>query len=233
MSDCEIEFHTYKNLDGVIPKPKPASHFFPKWYKDMPLQIDPNDPFTATMKRCVPVRDAMTMGYIIPLWAEVQIRTMVEDIQYMSNPAFGRSIITTHGTAQVQGCPAAERSEFGYMPLKFENPWIIKTPPGWSCMFISPIGHFEERFSLLTAVVDTDTYYNHVNMPFIWNQPGIHTLPKGEPIAQVIPFKREDWESSVSFGLIDEVEQSKAATNLGSYLQEAYKTEYWSGKKYT
>lgn len=233
MSECEIEFQTYENLDGIIPKPKPANHFFPKWYKNMPAQFDPDDPMSGTMKRCVPVRDAIGMGYIIPLWAEVNIKTMVDDIQYTWNPGFGRSVISTHGANQVKGCPAAENSEFGYMPLKFENPWIIKTPPGWSCMFISPIGHFEERFSLLTAVVDTDNYYNHVNLPFIWNEPGSYTLKKGEPIVQVIPFKREEWNSSIGYGLIDENAQAKSATNLGTHMKDAYKTEYWTGKKYT
>lgn len=227
-----IEFHTYKHLDGIIPRPVPMNHQWPEWYKRMPTQMDPDDPKSATMKRCVPVRDAMSLGYMLPMWAEVQLIGLDEDISYASNEEFGQPIISVHSPDQVKGCLLADRERYGHMPLKFNNPWIIKTEPGWSCLFTSPIGHFEDRIEILTAVVDTDKYYNHINFPFILKKSGRVSIKKGEPLVQVVPFKREDWESSCEFDLVDEDAQRKAATNLGTHMSNAYKKEYWVRKNY-
>ena len=60
----------------------------------------------------------------------------------------------------------------------------------------------EKRFKVLDGVVDTDTYYNNINFPFIWTGgSGEFVIPKGTPLVQVIPFRRESSEFSV--GAID------------------------------
>jgi hypothetical protein len=42
-------------------------------------------------------------------------------------------------------------------------------------------------------LVDTDNYKSPVNFPFVAIAPdGVHTLEKGTPLVQVIPFKRAD-----------------------------------------
>ena len=82
---------------------------------------------------------------------------------------------------------------------KFSNPWIIETPKGYSCFIISPV-HRELPFEILPAVVDTDSYGGTVDFPFYLKDPNWEGLiPSGTPIAQVIPFKREDWKMSVIF----------------------------------
>ena len=53
---------------------------------------------------------------------------------------------------------------------KFINKWLIKTPPGYSCLFVKPLNHFETRFEIISGVVDTDTYINTINFPFLLHQ---------------------------------------------------------------
>lgn len=53
---------------------------------------------------------------------------------------------------------------------KFTNKWLIKTPPGYSCLFIKPMNRLEPRFDIIPGVVDTDTYVNVINFPFILNK---------------------------------------------------------------
>ena len=53
---------------------------------------------------------------------------------------------------------------------KFGNKWLIKTPPGYSCLFIHPMNRVENRFKLIEGIVDTDTYVNTINFPFILNK---------------------------------------------------------------
>jgi len=77
---------------------------------------------------------------------------------------------------------------------KFINKWLIKTPPGYSCLFIKPMNRVETRFDIIAGIVDTDDYVNTINFPFILNKKDEQFLiKKGEPMVQVIPFKRNSW----------------------------------------
>ena len=84
---------------------------------------------------------------------------------------------------------------------KFLNPWKIKTPPGYSCLFLPPLNNADERFSIIPAIVDTDTFEMHINFPFIVNGdkfPVLDTqLKKGSPYVQVLPFKRDSWKMKI------------------------------------
>jgi len=77
------------------------------------------------------------------------------------------------------------------------NPWVIKTPPGYSCLFVSPLNNTDDRFSIISGIVETDTYEGEINFPIVFNgdkYPVLNTtLLKGTPYVQVIPFKRDNW----------------------------------------
>jgi hypothetical protein len=111
------------------------------------------------------------------------------------------------------------------------NHWAIKTPKGYSTMFIQPM-HRESPFTILPGIVDTDTYTAPINFPFIINDLKFEGLiPKGTPIAQVIPFKRDSW--SIKFGgekEIKELEQVKE--NLATKFFDKYKSMFRSNKEY-
>ena len=101
---------------------------------------------------------------------------------------------------QVEGSPMLEKNK--NLPLhKFVNPWIIETPPGYSCLFTAPFNNRDDRFEIVTGIVDTDTYNLPVHFPFVVNTDKYNELntiiKKGTIIAQVIPFKRDAWQMSV------------------------------------
>jgi hypothetical protein len=52
---------------------------------------------------------------------------------------------------------------------KIINPWKIKTPKGYSCLFVSPLNNSDDRFSIISGIVDTDTFPNEINFPIIIN----------------------------------------------------------------
>ena len=109
------------------------------------------------------------------------------------------------------------------------NPWAIKTPKGYSTLFTQPM-HRESVFTILPGVVDTDTYTAPVNFPMVINDPNFEGLiPKGSPIVQVIPFKRDKWESTFS----KDVESvNKVSAYLNSQFFDRYKRMFWSRKEY-
>ena len=79
--------------------------------------------------------------------------------------------------------------------MKFHNPWAIRTPPGWSCLVTAPLNRTNDVVQILAGVVDTDRYQAPVNFPFVTIAgDGVHTLEKGTPLVQVIPFQRTELE---------------------------------------
>lgn len=193
-NDNVIEFSCHPDAFGAIPEPKPASKFLPEWYKRVKPHAGRENKTKfpiRTVKKCMPVLDAMNLGYIIPLPVDLQVITN-HDLSLIKiegrNPDM-QPQVEFHQWCQV----ASEKWPiFKQDPIKFRNPWMIKTKPGYSCYFTSPINHFNEDFELIGGVVDTDKYTSTVNFPAVWKTPNFDDiLPAGMPLVQVIPFKRD------------------------------------------
>lgn len=180
---------------------------------------------TETIKKCIPVFDAMTSGYIIQTVCDIAIEIKDGEPNYipsMRDPDL--EIISGHSRKQAHLHPIA--NEFNFP--KFKNFWSIKTPKGYSCLFIPPMHNPNPYFTALPGIVDTDTFQGCVNFPFILNNPTKNLIiPAGTPIVQVIPFKRDEWQSSY--------EQDRDINNIWfnkviSSFFGAYKNKYWTRK---
>lgn len=213
-------------------KPQPASKFIPEWYKDMPSYFnkDTNEksdtpiPNGITIKKCMPVFDSITSGYIIPTPVDLFVST-VNDAPWYEWPSHG--FIDFHPIMQAPDHP--QKNNFPYP--KFINPWAIQTPPGYSCLFVSPF-HRDLPFTIMPGIVDTDNYNNPVNFPFILNDTKFNGLiPAGTPMAQVIPFKRDSW--SMAFGNQKDLKKiNDFQQTFRSHFFNNYKNGQRSTKKY-
>jgi hypothetical protein len=223
---------TFTNISDFkdIEQPLPASSFIPDWYKNMTSYITGekkpvgDTPTNATIKRCMPVFDAITAGYIITLPADVYV-SVKDGQQLFEWPSL--DLIEFHSTSQATTHPA--RNQYAYP--KWKNHWAIKTPKGYSTLFIQPM-HRESVFSILPGVVDTDEYTAPVNFPFVINDPEFEGyIYKGTPIAQVIPFKRDTWEMQI--GGEKELEEQKNVTRKNNTkFFDKYKTMFRAKKEY-
>lgn len=224
-----ITFTNTSGFDG-LEQPQPASKFIPDWYKNMESYIGgekkPNGDGTtrATIKRCMPVFDAINAGYIITSPADIYVR-IKDGQQFFEWSTLG--LINFHPVSQAPEHPVKNRHAYP----KWMNYWAIRTPKGYSTMFVQPM-HRESVFTILPGVVDTDEYYAAVNFPFVINDPEFEGLiPKGTPIAQVIPFKRESW--TMQFGGDKErKEQAKITATLDTKFFDRYKTMFRKNKEY-
>ncbi len=224
-----IVFTNTSNLIDLA-EPQPASKLIPNWYKDMATHIggdkkpDGSGKSKATIKRCMPVFDAITAGYIITLPTDVYV-SLKDGEQFFQWANFG--LVSFHAVEQAPTHP--EKKPHPYP--KWINYWAIKTPKGYSTMFVQPM-HRESVFTILPGVVDTDDYCAPINFPFVINDPNFEGLiPKGTPIAQVIPFKRDAW--SMQFGGEKEIkEQAKIVERLSSKFFDRYKTMFRKNKEY-
>ncbi len=210
----------------VWPHPKPASRFIPDEYKKL-KRFTNNNLHSPTVKTCVPFLDSLTMGYIIPF-----------DQDYLVDPVENDFAVTPANREQWDfgyhhqtQLPKEWQKTTGENAGKFMNKWLIKTPPGYSCLFVKPMNRVENRFDIIPAVVDTDTYINVINFPFILQKRNEQfLLKKGEPMVQVIPFKRESWKMWSGFYL--EKAHLKVESMLRSEWVDRYKKMFWSKKTF-
>lgn len=241
-------------------KPIPASKSIPDWYKDLDSYVfkdkvpDGNGMTTGTIKRCMPVFDAIVGGYIIPTYVDVfisQREVFYADKEHFEStgetvekpeeekkdlpvtqpwyewPSYGP--ISFHPIEQAPNHPNRNNHQGNYP--KWKNPWSIKTPPGYSVLLVQPM-HRESIFSILPGVVDTDTYTAPVNFPFVLNDVSFKGLiPAGTPMAQVIPFKRDEW--NMKFGEFKDLqEQGNVTVKLRTRFFDSYKSQFRQVKDY-
>lgn len=213
-------------------KPVPASKVIPKWYKETDSYTDKPMRYTtmgisSTIKKCMPVFDVMSSGYIITLPCDVHV-----GLDALGLPSFTWTIeynlVTDHDLSQVYLLPFPQ--EMHTKVFKWSNPWIVRTPKGWSTMFVAPNYSDDSPFKILPAIVDTDGFELSVQFPFLLRKGFEGVIKAGTPIAQVIPFKRASWEASYSTlatGL-----SFKNLQKHSRFFSNRYKRTFWNRKDY-
>ena len=257
---------TFTDTMGVPEEygPKPATASVPDWYKDLESYLsgakkpDGQGGTPASIKRCMPVFDAIVGGYILYTYADVYVSQ--KDITYMDGkhkeetgedrtfteeervekglkktapfyewPSYGP--IQFHPVSQAPTHPQRGDLRDSMSYPKWINPWSIQTPKGYSVLFTQPM-HRESVFTIMDGIVDTDTYNAPVNFPFVlndWNYEGM--IPAGTPMAQVIPFKRENWQMEMG-KQEDYIKQQKTTNHLRTAFFDSYKNKFRAPKEY-
>ena len=208
--------------------PKPATKFIPEWYKATSNRIGKKNPDSnPTIKKCIPVFDAITAGYVLVTPFDVWIKQVEGEPQYQT-ARNSEGMIQFHPVMQASKHPISNGLQFP----KWINPWAIKTPKGYSTLFVPPMHNPNPWFQIAEGIVDTDTYFAPVNFPFVLKDPSYEGLiPAGTPMAQVIPFKRESW--NMTMGTEEDVEkQNKITLYLSSQFFDRYKRMFWARKEY-
>lgn len=231
-----IKFHLVQDFPNeMFLPPVSAKKLIPDWFKKIP----PHNEDDMTVKKCVPFLDAMSVGYTILNHIDIVIWQTTDGevkIQWLNDEHKEHMMrwppIETHPQRQIPGSPME-----GHTILKFMSPWIIETPPEYSLLFLPPINRLEIPIVPLVGLVDSDTYQNNVNIPFIHTmlEPDEkrHHIPKGTPICQVVPIKREKWSAEYSF--LDEKElnkQKKLRKTIQKDRQDWYKNYAHVKKNY-
>ena len=193
-----LTFRCAPALESILPRPIPAVLGLPVWFKAMP-QMAFNSTMgeeTLTVKKCPPFIDAMTYGFLIPLAFDIEIHdgefSWNFDVPKGFISEFSHSPIDFHNSSQVAGTPFFDDDRF---VIKFNCFWTIEAPPGYSVLFTHPANRTDLPFTTLTGLVDCDTFHDSpLNFPARWHEPNFNgVLPKGTPVAQCLPVKRESW----------------------------------------
>jgi len=165
-----------------------------------------------TIKACPAVIDSYTAknSFIIPNWAAFMWRVQAATDE---NPA---------PTIELQGSDMAWHWETGVHPVeqmgatrekppakwaasnpvphlpavKLVSPWMIKTPPGTSTIFLHPFFDYTLPFKVLPGIVHTDVW-SEINFPVIWDAVDFDGwLKQGVPMIQMFVFRREEFSKA-------------------------------------
>jgi hypothetical protein len=247
MFSKEIKFIASKEfIDCTDIKPEPSKLNIPSWYKELDHSIKEK-----TIKGCMPFLDTLTAGYIIRMPVDYYIRHNLKkegsrytegftELNDYNNVLIRNTNINRKDTLEAHSikqlgkkCPFVNKNKD--LPFhKLLNPWIIKTPPGYSCLFLPPMNNSDDRFSIIPGIVDTDTFPSQINFPIIINgdkYPLLETTIKlGTPIVQVIPFKREEWKMLIETE--SSIDRDKRNFIQRLKLFNVYKNKWWSKKSW-
>lgn len=235
-----IEFYPRDDLaEKYLDFPKPSRLLIPDWYKNMSLFLHDEKKYkigpdlsapNTTVKGCTPFLESLMLGYEIQLSSDVEVTNNIQNGQYDFKwmiPTF--ELVSAHHPDQF---PGLEKNDFyENFVMKWNNEFIIKTPPGYSTLFFHPLNRADLPFYSFSGVVETDSYFLPINFPFLTKKiQGSTIIEKGTPIIQFFPFKRDDWNSKKLKNQSDLVD--KNFFNLKSKIVRSYKNRNWKKKTF-
>ena len=226
----KLEFgsaHEYLNI------PRPARNYIPEWYKKAEKfigkkpSLDKNSPLgQITIKACTPFLESYTTGYMIELWQDLEVKQNSDGtwLHWRVLP----DVASSRDTTVHQGLP--NPSGHSSQAFAWKMPFCFKTPKGYSLLITHPLNHFDLPFTTLSGIVDADEGINEGNLPVFFSNTFEGIIPAGTPIAQIIPFKRDDWQVKRNQEL---VEMGKKNEWLSLRVVAGfYKSTMWKKKNY-
>ena len=227
MSESPLVF---KSINSFLP----AKKYIPEWYKQSPMWVDQNGnsqkmghSSKKSIKTCMPFLDSLTSGYILETWCDIHVsKSLLNNIELK------------WGTKLIEPLEFRGSSTSNLMPVPlgcnpdhfvWKVPFGIRTPPGYSVLWTHPLNRFDLPFVTLSGIMDTDQGNHGGNLPVFFSDNFEGIIPVGTPIAQIIPFKRDSWDSKV---VEDELEYKRLEYEVSKYFIGGYKKLRWKKKKF-
>ena len=224
--------------------PKPTIKTIPDWYRKADrFAIDPRTQKAwempdgsgkiPTWKACPAIFDIMGTGYVY--------RTPC-DVEFFEDE---------HGEIQCKVLDELNKDFVGDRPpmAQFESPlgyhskhfawwadWAVEVPEGYSVLYTQPFNRFELPFLTTSGIIDNDHVHLPGTMPFFVAKGFTGIIPAGTPYAQMLPFKREDWDSEVDVSIQYEDMARKNQENSDKYRKPdggIYQREVWERRTYS
>ena len=238
-----LEHCLYFEDQELSPMIQPIKNFVPDWYKKSAryvkrdeisgkvYKISPNEidslPVSPGLKYCVPFLESLLVGYALPLPFEIMVK------QTENGP------IISWNNEEQEFAPVGKREDNdvnllpvppGYSDSHFV--WftknIINIPKGFSIILGHPLNRYDLPFITLSGIIDS-TILHEGQVPFFIKKDFEGIIPAGTPIAQIIPFKKEDWTSKLNV----ELRKSAQMTTIRSKVARLwYKNNVYQKKNY-
>ena len=185
-----------------------------------------------TWKACPAVFDVMGSGYAYKTPCDIEF---AEDA---AGNIHGRVLDARYRDFMIDRMPIPHFPHpQGYHAKHFAwwPDWCVELPEGYSALYTHPLNRFELPFMTTSGIVDNDKVRLPGAMPFFFLKGVAGILPAGTPYAQIIPFKREHWESEVDVSLRQPEMSAKNLANSARFRKPdggVYLKEVWERRRY-
>jgi len=221
-----------KEVEDFVSPPELYVKNLPEWYrkekKISPKKLfigDNNKPTNLSVKHCLPFFDAISSGYVQKTWTDIYIKNNngTVDFYWSSDP----KIIGFRDKVSIN-------IDKDYYPIEFLwfEPWVPKTPKGYSVLYTHPLNSLDLPFTSLSAIVDSDSHHHTFfgQYPFFIKNNFEGLIPKGTPMYQIIPFKRNSW--NINLEKFDEHKNNNRKNIINSRFLDSYRENFWTPKQY-
>ena len=221
--------------------PVQASKVIPDWYKDLagykgassnnirflhPVNDRGQDGSDVATKLCPPFLDALISGYMYLSPEDIFIDVNDNEkpsISWKSND----HIIDTRPRVDIPIPKECYPIQFGW-----KMTWYQETPPGYSLLFTTPLNRYDLPFYCSSAIVDTDIWGLPTFIPFFLKRGFVGIIPKGTPLFQMIPIKRDEWELDIDVSEEKYWQNKEREEKRRTHITAHYKKTTWRKKHY-
>ena len=171
-----------------------AKKFLPLSFKNMETYLIKKEHVldsVKTIKSCPGIVDFCSSGFVIPAWCDIEINPAHDgksvSVRY-SHPKFKQG---SHDPAVIQDFMS---NKFNVrMSVKLDNPWYMWAAEGYSLMYF-PMYYYDDsnNWEALSGIIDHDIGAIQSPINIMLKEPKQTIIKMGEPLVQVVPFKREE-----------------------------------------
>lgn len=242
----KIKFHSARSYNNMLKDISPSSSKFsiPEWWKNASLfwkmkdgsiyEVG-KDEVTGKVekglgfKSCPALMDIFNMGYVLKTPTDIMFVQHEGQPYVIIDPEFKDFCAEREEMTEFVSPTGYSKKHFHWWPN-----WGIELPKGYSLLVTNPLNRFDLPFLTLSGIIDSDSYTSSGLTPFFLKEGFSGLVPKGTPFMQIIPIKREDWESEHIYHNDEEIFKRFEATAV-KYRKPfggVYKKETWTRKKY-
>jgi len=236
-----IIFHStkhYNNKNGDF-APSPSAKVLPKWWHDAEVYV--KDPFgnpvanwngegrMPSFKACPAILDTFTTGYMLVTPCDLEFYEKHGRVKVRLPIGFDDFCGERPAMEGFSVPPGYDKNHFHW----YAN-WAPELPEGYSSLYVPPINHFDLPWITVGGIIDSDKVKNSGLIPFFLKSGFTGVVKAGTPYLQIIPFKREDWNSELIYHDAREIARMTMETAETFRTPEGgvYKKKFWSRRKY-
>lgn len=241
MKNKKMKFiRAVRDPQSVLP-PVEAKRVIPTWYKDLagyragtsndirylkPVNDRGGDGSDVSTKLCNPFIDSLTMGYSYLLEGDVHVSLDDDGLPVISWDS-ETHLIDTRPFVDIAIPSDCHPIHFG---VKMH--WYYETPPGYSLLFTHPLNRWDLPFFVGSGVVDSDIWGLPAFIPLFIKKGFQGVIPKGTPLIQMIPIKRDSWELEIDTSNTSVEDHMILEEKRRSHITGHYRKTTWQKKQY-
>jgi len=220
--------------------PEPTIKHLPDWYRKAERyhKLPSGEPYRQqdgslmlTWKSCPAIFDVLITGYVLRLPCDIEF--YLNDENKISVKVHDQNL--QHFCTERPPMPGFA-APMGYYEDHFAwyPDWATIIPEGYTALYTHPMNRYDLPFTMPFGIIDNDKVNLPGLMPFYIAKGFQGIIKAGTPYMQILPFKKENWESKIEFEIPEKIYQKNMDNSKKYRTPEGgvYKNEIWQRREY-